>query len=189
MRAVDQRLDPLTEATVTVAWVIIANKPFYPVYVWYLVGDGVYASLWTLAAAPLLLTIPFLAKRSPLAARIALPLIGTLDTLFETKLFGQNSGTELFFAACTMLAAMSFRAEETWWQRGMAAFVFVVFVASRSFVGAPLHVWSESDLATLLNLNAFAVASLTTFVALRYAGIRRQQSTSETQSNSPGRSQ
>ena len=102
MRAVDQRLDPLTEATVTVAWVIIANKPFYPVYVWYLVGDGVYASLWTLAAAPLLLTIPFLAKRSPLAARIALPLIGTLDTLFETKLFGQNSGTELFFAACTM---------------------------------------------------------------------------------------
>ncbi|MBB5661857.1 hypothetical protein GGI64_004410 [Rhizobium leguminosarum] len=174
MRAVDQRLDPLTDATVTVAWVIIANKPFYPVYVWYLVGNGVSPSLWTLAATPFLLTIPFLAKRSPLAARIALPVVGTLDTLFETMLFGQNSGTELFFAACIMLAAMSFRAEEVWWQRGMAAFVFVVFVASRSFVGVPLHVWSESDLATLFNLNAFAVASLTTFVALRFAGIRRQ---------------
>jgi hypothetical protein len=174
MNAADQRLDPLTQATVTVAWVIIANKPFYPLYVWYLVGNGVSASLWTLVAAPFLLTVPFLAKRSPLAARIALPLIGTLDTLFETKLFGQNSGTELFFAACIMLAAMSFRSKEAWWQRGMAAFVFVVFVASRSYSGAPLHVWSESDLATLFNLNAFAVASLTTFVALRYAGISRQ---------------
>ncbi len=174
MNAADQRLDPLTQATVTVAWVIIANKPFYPLYVWYLVGNGVSASLWTLVAAPFLLTVPFLAKRSPLAARIALPLIGTLDTLFETKLFGQNSGTELFFAACIMLAAMSFRSKEAWWQRGMAAIVFVVFVASRSYSGAPLHVWSESDLATLFNLNAFAVASLTTFVALRYAGISRQ---------------
>jgi hypothetical protein len=174
MNAVDQRLDPVTQATVAVAWGIIANKPFYPLYVWYLAGNGVSASLWTLVAAPFLLTVPFLAKRSPLAARIALPLIGTLDTLFETKLFGQNSGTELFFAACIMLAAMSFRATEAWWQRGMAAFVFVVFVASRSYSGAPLHVWSESDLATLFNLNAFAVASLTTFVALRYAGISRQ---------------
>lgn len=174
MSAVGDRLDPLTQATVTVAWVIVFNKPFYPVYVWYLIGNGASASLWTLAATPLFVTIPFLAKRSPLAARIALPLIGTLDTLFETKLFGQQSGTELFFAACVMLAAMSFHVKEMWWQRGMAAFVFAVFIASRSLVGAPLHVWSEGDLATLFNLNAFAVASLTTFVALRYAGIRRQ---------------
>ena len=26
--------DPLTAASVTVAWVIIGNKPFYPFYVW-----------------------------------------------------------------------------------------------------------------------------------------------------------
>ena len=173
MSATDRRLDPLTQAMVTIAWVIVANKPFYPVYVWYLVGSGVAASLWTLAAAPLFLTIPVLAKRSTLAARIALPLIGTLDTWFETKLFGHRSGTELFFAACIMLAAMSFHADEKWWQRGMAAFVFAVFFASRAFMGAPLHVWSESNLATLFSLNAFAVASLTTFVALRYAGFRR----------------
>ncbi len=191
MNAIDRLQDPLTQATVTIAWVIIANKPFYPFYVWYLVGNGVPASLWTLAAAPLMLMSPVLAKRSPLAARIALPLIGTLDTWFETKLFGQNSGTELFFAACIMLAAISFHPDEKWWQRGIAAFVFVVFVASRSFIGAPLHVWSESDLSTLFSLNAFAVASLMTFIGLRYAGIWRRSETSGTrvQINDQGRSQ
>ncbi|QFY61143.1 hypothetical protein FZ934_12435 [Rhizobium grahamii] len=166
-------LDPLTQATVTVAWVIFANKPFYPLYVWYLVGNGVTASLGTLLAAPFFLAIPFIARHAPLAARLALPLVGTLDTLFETKLFGTGSGTQLFLAPCIMLAALSFRSEETWWQRGMAAFVFLVFVLSRYAIGAPLHAWSDADLSTLINLNAFAVASLMAFIALRYAGVRQ----------------
>lgn len=173
MSEATKQLDPITQATVTIAWVIVLNKPFYPVYVWYLVGNGVAASLGTLLAAPLFLAIPFLARRSSLAARIALPLVGTFDTLFETKLFGSASGTELFFAACIMLVALSFRAEEKWWQRGMAVLVFAVFVFSRNFIGAPLHVWTAPELATLFKMNAFAVASLLAFIALRYAGISR----------------
>jgi hypothetical protein len=173
MRQTRTQRDPVTEATVTIAWVIFLNKPFYPVYVWYLVGNGVVASLGTLLSAPLFLAIPFLAKRSSLAARIALPMIGTLDTLFETKLFGPASGTELYFAACIMLVALSFREEEKWQQRGMAILVFVVFIVSRNLIGAPLNVWSASELETLFNLNAFAVASLLAFIALRYAGISR----------------
>ncbi|MCT7666171.1 hypothetical protein N5B53_20020 [Shinella kummerowiae] len=164
-------IDPLTQASVTIAWVIALNKPFYPLYVWYLVGDGVTASLGSLIAAPIFLAIPFIARRSSLAARLALPLVGTLDTLFETKLFGPDSGTELFFAACMLLVAVSFRAGERWWQRSAAVFVFVIFVFSRNWMGMPLYAWSSDDLSILLNLNAFAVASLTTFIALRYAGI------------------
>lgn len=166
-------LDPLAQATVTVAWVVALNKPFYPVYVWYLVGDGVAASLGSLIAAPLFLAIPFLARRSSLAARVSLPVIGAIDTLFETKLFGTASGTELFFAACIMLVALSFRASEIWWQRSVAVFVFAVFLFSRNWIGMPLHIWDGDDLTMLLNLNAFAVASLTTFIALRYAGAVR----------------
>ncbi|NEH41961.1 hypothetical protein [Rhizobium leguminosarum] len=174
MAVAHAKLDPLTKASVTVAWVILLNKPFYPLYIWYLVGNGVTASLGTLAAAPLFLAIPFIALRSPLSARIALPLVGTFDTLFETKLFGQHSGTELFLAACLMLVAVSFREDEQWWQRGMAVLVFAAFVFSRGLIGAPLHVWTQTDLAILLNLNAFAVASLMAFVTLRYAGTSRQ---------------
>jgi hypothetical protein len=164
-------LDPLTQATVTVAWVIFLNKPFYPLYVWYLVGNGVAASLGTLIAAPLFLAIPFLARRAPLSARIALPLVGAVDTLFATKLFGQASGTALFFGACIMLVALSFRADEKWLQRGMAALVFAIFVLSHNFIGLPLHDWSAADLAILLDLNIFAVACLMAFIAIRYAGI------------------
>jgi hypothetical protein len=173
MAKVRNQLDPITQATVAIAWVIVLNKPFYPFYVWYLIGNGVMESLGTLLSAPLFLAIPFLARQSSLAARIALPMIGTFDTLFETKLFGSPSGTELYFAPCIMLVALAFRAEERWWQRTMAVLVFVVFLLSRNFVDAPLKVWSAPELATLLNLNAFAVASLLAFIALRYAGITR----------------
>ena len=67
-----KQLDPITQATVTIVWVIVLNKPFYPVYVWYLVGNGVAASLGTLLSAPLFLAIPFVARRSSLAARIGM---------------------------------------------------------------------------------------------------------------------
>lgn len=163
-------LDPLTQATVTIAWVICLNKPFYPVYVWYLVGDGVVASLGSLLAAPIFLAIPFIARHSPVIARISLPMVGAFDTLFETRLFGQSSGTELFFAACIMLAAVSFRKEEKWIQRSVTALVFAVFLLSRYTGGPPVHGWRDADLAVLLNLNIFAVACLMAFIALRYAG-------------------
>ncbi|WP_430442369.1 hypothetical protein [Shinella sp.] len=170
-----QRLDPLTQATATIAWVVALNKPFYPVYVWYLVGNGVVASLGTLLSAPFFLAIPFIARRFPPAARIALPLVGIFDTLFETKLFGSGSGTELFFAACIMLVTLAFRPDEKWWQRALDALVFAVLMFSRSFIGPPLHVWADAELHTLFNLNAFAVASLMAFVALRYAGVERDR--------------
>lgn len=164
-------LDARTRMTVTVAWVIVMNKPFYPIYVWYLVGNGVMASVATLVSVPFFLAIPLFARRFPLCARTALPLVGTVDTLFETKLFGQGSGTELFFAACMMLVALSFRPEEKWLQRGVAVFVFAAFAFSRNFIGLPLHAWTEFDLKILLDLNAFAVASLMAFIALNSAGI------------------
>lgn len=167
------QLDPLTQATVTISWVIFANKPFYPIYVWYLVETGVTASLLTLVSAPFFLAMPFVARRSPLAARIMLPTIGALDTLFETKLFGITSGTALFFTACVMLAALSFRAKEQWWQRGLIALTFGAFLVSRHWVGQPLHEWNESELAILFNLNAYAVACLLVFIGFRYAGIDR----------------
>jgi hypothetical protein len=171
MKAQRVPLDPLTQATVTIAWVISLNKPFYPLYVWYLVGDGVVASLGSLLAAPAFLAIPFMARHSPVIARISLPIVGAVDTLFETRLFGQSSGTELFFGACIMLAAISFRTEEKWIQRGVAGLVFAVFLLSRQTGGEPLHGWNDADLAVLLDLNIFAVACLMTLIAIRYTGV------------------
>lgn len=173
------KLDALTLATVTVAWVIVANKPFYPPTIWWIIGNGVEAAWLSALSAPFFLAIPFIARHSPLAARIALPVIGTLDTIFETKLFGKGSGTELFFAACIMLVATSFRASERIWQIGLTGFVFASFLATRYLIGDALHIWSEADLAKLFNLNAFAVACLTAFIALRHAGIQKDDHSSD----------
>ena len=166
--------DALTAATVTVAWIIFANKPIYPLYVWWLTGEGVAWSTLTMLAAPFFLAVALLARHFPLEARIALPVIGLIDTVFETKLFGQASGTELFLAPCIMLVAMSFHAHEKNWQRVLAALFFVVFMVERSFIGAPIHVWSDGALETLFSLNAVAVASLMAFIAYRYAGVVRE---------------
>ncbi len=180
MATEDGTRDPLTAATITVAWVIIINKPFYPLTIWWLVGNGVEASLISVVSALFFLVIPFIARRSALAARIALPLIGTIDTVFETKLFGTGSGTELFFAACIMLVAVSFRTGERLWQIGMTGVVFAGFLLTRYMIGDALHIWDATDLAKLLNLNAFAVACLTAFIALRYAGLDRGDHSSGT---------
>ncbi len=166
--------DPLTASTVTIAWVIAANKPFYPLYVWWLLGSGgVFAALGTVIAAPFFAAIPWLARRSPFAARLALPVTGMVDTIFAGKLFGQASGTELFLAPCLLLIALSFTVTERWWQRGLAAVCFLAFAAFHDRIGPPLHLFSPADLATLLTLNAFSVASLMTFIAVRYAGVPR----------------
>lgn len=176
----DGKRDPLTAATLTVAWVIILNKPFYPLTIWWLVGTGVQASLVSVISMVFFLAIPLLARRSTLAARVALPLIGTTDTIFETKLFGTGSGTELFFAACIMLVALSFRQRERLWQVGMTGVVFAGFLWTRYMIGDAWHIWSEPDLAKLFNLNAFAVACLTAFIALRYDGLNREDHSSGT---------
>lgn len=171
--AVRPDIDELTRATVTIAWVIVLNKPFYPLYVWWLAESGVMASLSTLIATPFFLAVALLAHRRPLAARLGLPLVGAIDTLVATKFLGFSTGTMLFLAPCMMLAGMSFHRHEVWWQRGTAMAVFVVFAVSYGRLGAPMHAWLPGEAEAMLGLNAFAVASLTAFVAIRYSGIRR----------------
>ncbi|MCZ3378258.1 hypothetical protein [Rhizobium sp. AG207R] len=163
-------LDPRTGATVTIAWIIIANKPFYPFYVWWLVGDGVATSAITLAAIPLFLAIPLVARKSPFSARLALPLIGTVDTVCESVLFGRASATLLFLAPCMVLTLVSFQPDEKWWQRGVACFIFICFAICWWRLDEPVFPWTSNQIATLLSINVFAVASLMTFIGIRYAG-------------------
>jgi hypothetical protein len=167
------RPDPLASAGAAVAWVILANKPLYPVTIWWFVGGGFEASLATLIAAPLYAAVPVLARRAPLAARVATPAVGLADTLLATKVFGPGSGTELFLFACGLLAALSFRPHEVWWSRGLIGLIFVVFVAMRLGGGAALYALPPDQLGRLLGLNIFSSASLFAFIGLRFAGADR----------------
>ena len=66
-------IDPLASANAAVAWVVVANKPFYPFAVWWFVGAGFEASLAVLIATTFYAAVPFLARRASLAARVATP--------------------------------------------------------------------------------------------------------------------
>jgi len=163
------KIDPLTTASATTAWVVTANKPFYPLYVWWLAGlHAERASLWTLLALPLFAALPLLARRWPVVARAGLPLVGTADSAFATVMFGEGSGVEAFLVPCAALAALSFRPEEARVSWALTALVFLVFAALR--YAAPAGV---SPLPPeLVNLNLFSAASLTAFVGLRFASAR-----------------
>ena len=132
-------LDTRTGATITIAWVIVANKPFYPMYVWWLVGDGVETSALTLLAIPFFLAVPLVARKSP-------------------------------FSACMALALVSFQPDEKWWQRGLVCCIFVCFAICWWRLKDPVFPWSGGQIAILMNINVFAVASLMTFIGARYAG-------------------
>lgn len=163
-------LDWRTSAVVSIAWLIAANKPIYPLYVWYFTREGVAAACLSILSAPLFLAIPFIARWSPRAARVAFPVVALVDTIAETKLFGAGSGTELFAAPGALIAALSFYPHEARWLRGLCVVLYVGFLAAHGHLGAPLHLWSEAGLAHLREINIFAVASLTFFVAWRFSG-------------------
>lgn len=166
-------IDPLASANAAVAWVVVANKPFYPFAVWWFVGAGFEASLAVLIATPFYAAVPFLARRASLAARVATPSIGLVDTLLATKVFGQGSGTELFLFACGLLAVLSFRPNEAWWSRGLIGLIFLAFVAIQLGGGAALCALPPDELRRMLELNMFSAASLFAFIGLRFAGAAR----------------
>jgi hypothetical protein len=158
--------DPLT-ASATTAWVVVANKPFYPLYIWGLAGLAAErASLWTLLSWPLFAALPLLARRWPVAARAGLPLVGTADSIFATLMYGEASGVEAFLVPCAALAALSFRPDEARLSRALTGLVLLAFLGLR--YAAPAGV---SPLP-LLNLSLFSAASLTAFVGLRFVSAR-----------------
>jgi hypothetical protein len=162
--------DARTAASVSLAWLIVFNKPFYPLYVWWLAGaDAAWASAPTMIGGVLYLAIPFVAKRAPFAARAMLPLVGLADTLFATKLFGAAAGTELFLFDCALLGIVVFETREYLASRGVTAAIFLASVAMHGHYGAALSGWAPAEAARLFELNAYSAASLTAFIAWRFS--------------------
>lgn len=166
--------EPLAAASVTIAWAVLLNKPFYPLYVWGLVGaPAAMASRVTLFAAPAFAALPWLARRKGFAARMALPLVGIADTLLATTSLGRDTGAAFFLFPCLMLAALVFRTREVWTARAIALLAFLAFAAIEWFVrGNPLALTSEQA-TRWSNLNFYSVIALSAFIALRFSSAPR----------------
>jgi len=166
--------DALTVASVTIAWTILGNKPFYPLYVWWLIDkDAAIVSLWTLVATPLFAAVPYLARRNGRAARLTLVLAGIVDTAFASLMLGAGTGAVYFFFPCLMISALCFRVSEPWFSRGTAVLAFIAFAALAKFGGAGVHGWTAEQARTLDGLNLYCAIALSAFIVLRFSTVAR----------------
>ena len=163
--------DPLTAKSNLIAFVISSNGPFYPLYVYLLIGRAALPTLLTMLASPVFLIVPAVSRRSGLAGRVALPVVGTLNTIWCIKLLGLSSGVELFLLPCISLGALSFTAAERRLRWAVLAlpFVFYLWQNHAGGLGAPLRGFTPAQDGALRSLNIASVGTLTAFLGLIYA--------------------
>ena len=158
--------DPLAHAGNLVAVLIGTNQPLYPLALYWATGADVTGAFICFLSAPCFLAVPFIARRSSLAGRLALVLVGTFDTLISVKVYGQAGGNELYLGPCLMLAVMLFRKSEWRVSFGCVALIWAALFGLHDRYGASVLGWSAGDYATMMSFNVFYVAMLTVFIAL-----------------------
>ena len=164
-RAYVAHSDPATTVACLVAVVLGLNGPFYPFYIVAVVGlTHGWVAFLTMGATPLFLAIPRLARRAPVAARAALWLVGTINTIWCMKLFGPASGVGVFLLPCIALAVLL----PVGWVRltGTGAPLLALIVPWNWF-GAPIMTLTAAQNAQLGLLNEFSAACLTGLLALQ----------------------
>lgn len=161
VRAFAYHRDPLAEASNWVAIMIGTHLPFWPLYVWWSAGSQAFpTSLLTVALTPLFLVIPLISRRSGLLGRVATPLAGIANTVLTVWVLGVSSGTALFLAPCTALAAISFRRKERWLMLLLTALPLAVFYVLQHHAPTPLHHYDAEAARELFVLNVISVSVL-----------------------------
>jgi hypothetical protein len=164
--------DPLVAAASLIALVVAWNAPFYPLYVWAVAGaGGMPWAVLTAASLPFFGAIPFVARRSPLAARILLPVVGTVNTAWCSVLLGQAAGEELFLIPCVMIAVLLFRPGERLLMGVVALTPLAMHWLLAGHYPAPPHVYTAAQYAGLVSMNAISVGMLTGFVGILFSGL------------------
>jgi hypothetical protein len=161
--------DPLVASGNLVAIVIAWNQPFYPLYLYFLVGDDIGASFFTFLSTPFFLAVPAVARNHSLAGRALLPLTGIANTVMCAKLFGETSGAELFLTPCIMVAALLFRRSERRVMLVLVGLGLLAYLGLHDRYGAPFHLYSAEEYSRLFGLNTFTVLTLTAFIGLTFA--------------------
>ena len=161
--------DPLVTAGNLIAVVVAWNQPFYPLYLYLVVGEDIGVSFFTFLSTPFFAAVPAVARRHSLAGRALLPLTGMANTVMCAKLFGEASGVELFLAPCVMIAAMLFRRSERLVMLALVGLGLLAYVGLHGRYGAPFHLYTAEEYSRFLSLNALSVGSLTAFVGLTFA--------------------
>jgi hypothetical protein len=174
VRAYGASDDPYVAAANFVALVLASNQPFYPVYLWFVLGADAWIGVPDMLSGLAFLAVPALTRRWPLPGRAALVLFGIGNTVVCMKLLGQDSGVGLFLAPCAMLAAILFRWRERFAMVALAGLPPIVWLSARSALGEPPLSFAPDRYASLFSMNAVSVGCLMVFLGWVLAGIHKE---------------
>lgn len=165
--------DPFLGATNFVAAMLAWNQPFYPLYLWLIIGDAAWATLPAIVMTIPFAAVPALGRRSSLGARIALPALGIANTVLYLLLLGEASGVGLFLLPCAMLTAMLFRSSERFVMVAVAVIPLLVWLVARGPVTTGAIAMTPEETASVFTMNAVSVGVLMVFLGWVLAGIFR----------------
>jgi hypothetical protein len=160
--------DPMAALANIVALVVAGNQPFYPLYLHAIVGRPAWPIWITLLTTPLFAAVPAVAKRSSLAGRAMLPMVGTPNGVLAVKLIGIDTGVELFLLPCVLLAAILFRPGERLVMLAVLAFPFAAYFLLDGAVGTPLASYTAAEYRSIISMNGVSVASLLAFIGFAF---------------------
>jgi hypothetical protein len=164
----DRRPDAAAVVT-SVAWIVAANKPCYPLYIAYLAPAGFAASAITLLSFPVYALVAMRGRLAP-ALLWLVPVAGAADALLAHKAFGAGAGLEAFLAPCAVLAVLVGREHGVWVGRFMLALLGAMFLFLYQWRPTPLAALDAEALAHLRDLNLYSVVGLMIFIGWRALG-------------------
>lgn len=161
--------DPLAAIANTGAFLVWSNQPFYPIYVWFLVGNEAWPSLLTWLSTPFFYAVAIVGRAHPIASRVLFVVAGVLNTLLSVKAFGTTTSVGWFLLPCFIIAATFFRAGE--WRVAVPLSVATALASlAVTHLGPPLHAYSGAQATALSHLNLWSVSVLSAY--LLFAAIR-----------------
>lgn len=173
VRAYTGSADPYDAAANFVALVLAWNQPFYPLYLWFILGRDAWVGLPDILSAPLFFAVPAVIRRWSLGGRALLVILGVANTVFCLRQLGEASAIGLFFPPCAMLAAILFRWRERWPMAILTALPLVAWLLTRGGTGDPPVVFTAAQYASLFTMNAVSAGCLMVFLGWVLAGIHR----------------
>ena len=92
LRAYMASNDPHVSATNTIAMVLAWNQPYYPIYLWWIVGRDAWVGIPDAFSCILFFAVPAIARRSGMMGRIA--LIVSVSTSMRVSVATESPTTE-----------------------------------------------------------------------------------------------
>jgi hypothetical protein len=174
LRAYTQSDDPRVSATNTIAMILAWNQPFYPLYLWWIVGHGAVAGIPDAFSGLLFFAVPAVTRRSSLLGRVALIVISVANVAFCSAMLGEAAAVQLLYLPCGMLAAMVFSWRERFVMLAMTALPLAAWLLTRGRLDIPPIRFTPQAYASLFTLNAVSAGSLMILFGWLLAGINRQ---------------